>query len=514
MIWNNFANGLSETREWVSDGYYWDSDAVETRLLPWVRLAKYSEERVWNIWTGWVESGKKVVGLVTLGSNGSKDYFAFLRNGDMTRYQVSSPWDYLSTTGSFPLGGVITDIVETPRGVYWFWETSALSITLQCKIFYIAKTTVSQSETLDYGLMFTTPSRIDFTHNNTAVTHFYGKKYATLIDNQALMWSSRASGGKTNIYMMDYEALIPLVSQPWTIVDTLPWTCTGITVQWEYVYVYMQDRLFYYSLGDLLNGVANTLIPTGSLQTPFKVYDVQEWQWFDWVMTSNGLMKRSGLSFSLVSGNIFGIFGGAIGESPLINAITRGNEISGNRLTTYSRKNNFFRWGFSWSEFCDWVEETAFGKNGQYLFYKDWNLKLISKQFPFWGNVDSPWYFPLTENTEFGQFCPTGSISSCRFYASAFQQVKYLKALKVSFLLNGGTISVDIRTNKNEAFTQIGSWSWTSNACGAEIKAPALNDKEIQWLEYRVRMTRWDDTTKTPVFYGIIPIYEEMTKEF
>lgn len=62
--------------------------------------------------------------------------------------------------------------------------------------------------------MFTTPSRIDFTHNNTAVTHFYGKKYATLIDNQALMWSSRASGGKTNIYMMDYEALIPLVSQP------------------------------------------------------------------------------------------------------------------------------------------------------------------------------------------------------------------------------------------------------------------------------------------------------------
>jgi hypothetical protein len=29
--------------------------------------------------------------MVTLGANGSKDYFVFLQDGDMTRYQVSNP---------------------------------------------------------------------------------------------------------------------------------------------------------------------------------------------------------------------------------------------------------------------------------------------------------------------------------------------------------------------------------------------------------------------------------------
>ena len=45
-----------------------------------------------------------------------------MRNGDMSRFQYSSPGSYLSVTGSFPLGGLITDIVETPRGVYAFWQ--------------------------------------------------------------------------------------------------------------------------------------------------------------------------------------------------------------------------------------------------------------------------------------------------------------------------------------------------------------------------------------------------------
>ena len=99
--------------------------------------------------------------------------------------------------------------------MYAFWEQSGVwSTGISCKIFYIAKTVVSNAETLDYGLMFTNPERITFTHNTTNINHIYGKKYATLVDNQALMWTSRASDGKASIYMMDYESLIPLVSQP------------------------------------------------------------------------------------------------------------------------------------------------------------------------------------------------------------------------------------------------------------------------------------------------------------
>ncbi len=98
--------------------------------------------------------------------------------------------------------------------MYAFWESTTISTATPCKIYYIAKTVVSSAETLDYGFMFTNPERITFTHNTTNINNFYGKKYATLVDNQALMWTSRAADGKVSIYMMDYESLIPLVSQP------------------------------------------------------------------------------------------------------------------------------------------------------------------------------------------------------------------------------------------------------------------------------------------------------------
>lgn len=49
MLWNNFSNGLSETREAVADGYFFDSEAVETRLVPGARLAKYNEIREWTV---------------------------------------------------------------------------------------------------------------------------------------------------------------------------------------------------------------------------------------------------------------------------------------------------------------------------------------------------------------------------------------------------------------------------------------------------------------------------------
>lgn len=61
------------------------------------------------------------MGLVATGSNSNKDYFAFLRNGSILRYKVSEPGNYLGVANSYPTG-IITDILETPRGVYAFWQ--------------------------------------------------------------------------------------------------------------------------------------------------------------------------------------------------------------------------------------------------------------------------------------------------------------------------------------------------------------------------------------------------------
>jgi len=441
-----------------------------------------------------------------------------MRNGDMSRYQYSSPGSYLWVTGSFPLGGTITDIVETPRGVYAFWQQAGAGWTaISCKIFYIAKTTVSSAETLSYGLMFTNPERITFTHNTTNINNFYGKKYATLVDNQALMWTSRAADGKVSIYMMDYESLIPLVSQPWTIVDTLPWTCTGISSQGGYVYVYMQDKLYYYATADLLNGVATKLIPTGVLNVNFKIYDVLPWDTSDWVMTSNGIYQRSGLNFTLMSGTTFGTFNGYAVNSPLINATNRWNETLGTKLTTYGRKNNFFPGGFVWSEYVDGYESTVFAKEDVYVYSNGTTIKLIKKGTNTGGGtVDAPWYYPVSENQETGIFAPSGKIASCRFYAPSFRTFKELTKLDISFQLNGWTIALDARTDVNTTFTQIGSWT-SSIEGGATIYASQFSSilsNKFNWIEYRVRITRWDDTTTTPIFYWIIPVYGEQTEEF
>ena len=515
MLWNDFSKWLSETREAIADGYFFDSEAIETRLNPGARLAKYNEIREWTVWAG---LNKKVVGLVTLWTGGSKDYFVFMRNGDMSRYQYSDPGSYLWVTGSFPLGGLITDIVETPRWVYAFWEATTISTATSCKIYYIAKTVVSSAETLDYGLMFTNPERITFTHNTTNINNFYGKKYATLVDNQALMWTARASDGKVAIYLMDYESLIPLVSQPWTIVDTLPWTCTGISSQGGYVYVYMQDKLYYYATADLLSGVATKLIPTGVLNVNFKIYDVLPWDTSDWVMTSNGIYQRSGLNFTLMSGVTFGTFNGTISNSPLINSVSRWNETLGTKLTTYGRKNNFFPGGFVGSEYVDGDESTVFWNWPLYAYFDgSTKLKLVQKGTNTGGgNVDAPWFAPLSENQESGIFAPSGKISSCRFYAPSFRQFKELTKLDISFQLNGWTIALDARTDVNTTFTEIGSWT-SSIEGGATIYASQFSSilsNKFNWIEYRVRITRWADTTTTPIFYWIIPVYGEQIEEF
>lgn len=86
-------------------------------------------------------------------------------------------------------------------------------------------------------------------------------------------------------------------------------------------------------------------------------------------------------------------------------------------------------------------------------------IKLVQKVNTIGGTVDAPGYFPATENQESGLFAPSGKISSCRFYAPQFRQWKRLTKLDISFQLNGGTIALDMRTNNNTTFTEIGSWT-------------------------------------------------------
>ena len=86
-------------------------------------------------------------------------------------------------------------------------------------------------------------------------------------------------------------------------------------------------------------------------------------------------------------------------------------------------------------------------------------LKLVQKVNTIGGTVDAPGYYPATENQETGIFAPSGKISSCRFYAPQFRQWKRLVKLDISFQLNGGTIALDMRTNNNTTFTEIGSWT-------------------------------------------------------
>lgn len=85
----------------------------------------------------------------------------------------------------------------------------------------------------------------------------------------------------------------------------------------------MTDRVFYYDIASLLQGRANELIPTGSISTDFKTYDVLSGTSADWVMTNNGVYQRSSLQFTLMSGIVAGLFRGWGYGSPLIEALSR-----------------------------------------------------------------------------------------------------------------------------------------------------------------------------------------------
>lgn len=125
-----------------------------------------------------------------------------------------------------------------------------------------------------------------------------------------------------------------------------------------------------------------------------------------------------------------------------------------------------------------------------YVYSNGTTIKLVKKGTTIGGTVDAPGWYPATENQETGIFAPSGKISSCRFYAPQFRQEKRLMKLDVSFALNGGTIALDMRTNDNETFTELRSWTGSDSKYGETIYAESIPDKQLQWVEYRVRITR------------------------
>lgn len=165
------------------------------------------------------------MGIVATGANANKDYFVFMRNCSIFRYKVSEPGNYLNLANSYPTG-IITDILETPRGVYAFWQQQGSTGTaVPCKMFYTARNLDAGQESLDYGTANINPERITFTANNAGAVNFYDRKFPALVDNHAIVWASKQADGKTGIYVKDYEDLIPLVTSAVTPADYLPGTC-------------------------------------------------------------------------------------------------------------------------------------------------------------------------------------------------------------------------------------------------------------------------------------------------
>ena len=92
---------------------------------------------------------------------------------------------------------------------------------------------------------------------------------------------------------MDYEALIPLISQPGTIV----WL-SSLNLYWYFLtkvdmYIYMQDKLYYYAVWWSFEWNSNKAWSQQVYSNVnFKIYDVLPWDTVDWVMTSNGIYQK------------------------------------------------------------------------------------------------------------------------------------------------------------------------------------------------------------------------------
>ena len=72
------------------------------------------------------------------------------------------------------------------------------------------------------------------------------------------MWTTKNSDGKV-LYILWIMRLIPSCLQPGQLLTIfLELVLVFISSQGGYVYVYMQDKLYYYATADLLNGVATS----------------------------------------------------------------------------------------------------------------------------------------------------------------------------------------------------------------------------------------------------------------
>ena len=98
-----------------------------------------------------------------------------------------------------------------------------------------------------------------------------------------------------------------------------------------------------------------------------------------------------------------------------------------NETHNIRKKNNFFPGGFvGSSEYVDGYESTVFAKEDVYVYSNGFNYQTYQERYKYHckGNVDAPWFAPVSENGEFGIFAPSGKISSCRFYAPSFRTVQ------------------------------------------------------------------------------------------
>ena len=178
-----------------------------------------------------------------------------------------------------------------------------------------------------------------FTHNNASSWHFYGKKFGTLVDNQALMWVGESKWWE-NCYLsnglrgFDTSCISRSNSSRLPALNLYRYLIT----RWICLCLYARQTLL------LCNKwppewCSNEAHPNRCTQCKLSRYTMYSpWDTSDWVMTSNGVYQRSGLNFTLMSGVTFGTFNGTISNSPLINATSRWNETTGTKLTTYGRK--------------------------------------------------------------------------------------------------------------------------------------------------------------------------------
>ena len=202
------------------------------------------------------------------------------------------------------------------------------------------------------GTIHSTPERITFTHNNSSAGNFYGKKYATLVDKQALMWAAKR-----------------IVMEDWYLSKGL-WRPYPSRIYCSHSSRYTSLELVQVSLHSeaMSTSIYKTSSTTTRQQTSWwcsyevntnrcnqcKLQDIRcsPWGTTDWVMTNNGVYQRSGLNFTLMSGVTFGTFNGYNQQLSSYQLHLSMKWNTWNETHNIRRKNNFFPGGFVGVRIC------------------------------------------------------------------------------------------------------------------------------------------------------------------